>query len=150
MLPKAKTTAPGRILTYALLAAAAVLLLDVGCVFRRITGIPCPGCGMTRAHLAALRLDFRGAFYYHPLWFLPVPLILCQAVRPGGFFRKPRWNTAAAAVLLVLVLGVYVLRMVRCFPDVPPMEYQPDNLLRQIFSLLCKLRQNLNGGIGSP
>ena len=105
---------------------------------------------MTRAHLAALRLDFRGAFYYHPLWFLPVPLILCQAVRPGGFFRKPKWNTAAAAVLLVLVLGVYVLRMVRCFPDVPPMEYQPDNLLRQLFSLLCKLRQNLNGGIGSP
>ena len=42
-----------------LLAIAAVLLiLDTGCMFYHITGIPCPGCGMTRAYLAALRLDF--------------------------------------------------------------------------------------------
>lgn len=150
MLPKAKTTMWGRILAYALLAVVGILLLDVGCVFRRITGIPCPGCGMTRAHLAALRLDFRAAFYYHPLWFLPVPLMLCQAVKPGGVFRKPQWNTAAAVFLLVLVLGVYAVRMIRCFPNVPPMEYQPNNLLRRVFLLLCKLRQNLNGGIGSP
>ena len=150
MLPKAKTTMWGRILAYALLAVAGILLLDVGCVFRRITGIPCPGCGMTRAHLAALRLDFQAAFYYHPLWFLPVPLMLCQAVKPGGVFRKPQWNTAAAVFLLVLVLGVYAVRMIRCFPNVPPMEYQPNNLLRRVFLLLCKLRQNLNGGIGSP
>ena len=47
MLPKAKTTMWGRILAYALLAVVGILLLDVGCVFRRITGIPCPGCGMT-------------------------------------------------------------------------------------------------------
>ena len=150
MLPKAKTTMWGRILAYALLAVVGILLLDVGCVFRRITGIPCPGCGMTRAHLAALRLDFRAAFYYHPLWFLPVPLMLCQAVKLGGVFRKPQWNTAAAVFLLVLVLGVYAVRMIRCFPNVPPMEYQPNNLLRRVFLLLCKLRQNLNGGIGSP
>ena len=36
----------------------ALYLLDIGCVFRLMTGIPCPGCGMTRAWLAALRLDF--------------------------------------------------------------------------------------------
>ena len=46
----------------------ALYLLDIGCVFRLMTGIPCPGCGMTRAWLAALRLDFAAAFAYHPLF----------------------------------------------------------------------------------
>lgn len=33
-----------------------------GCPFRFFFGISCPGCGMTRALLAALRLDFAAAF----------------------------------------------------------------------------------------
>ena len=37
-----------------------------GCPFRFFFGISCPGCGMTRALLAALRLDFAAAFSYHP------------------------------------------------------------------------------------
>ena len=32
----------------------ALYLLDIGCIFRLMTGIPCPGCGMTRAWLAVL------------------------------------------------------------------------------------------------
>ena len=35
-----------------------------GCPFRFFFGISCPGCGMTRALLAALRLDFAAAFSY--------------------------------------------------------------------------------------
>ena len=33
-----------------------------GCAVYRLLGVPCPGCGMTRAWLQALRLDFAGAF----------------------------------------------------------------------------------------
>ena len=29
-----------------------------GCAVYRLLGVPCPGCGMTRAWLQALRLDF--------------------------------------------------------------------------------------------
>ncbi|MFR7750789.1 MAG: DUF2752 domain-containing protein [Collinsella sp.] len=55
----------------------ALYLLDIGCVFRLMTGIPCPGCGMTRAWLAALRLDFATAFAYHPLfWVVPIAFVL--------------------------------------------------------------------------
>jgi hypothetical protein len=36
------------------------------CVFRRALGIPCPGCGLTRAVAALLRGDLRAAFAYHP------------------------------------------------------------------------------------
>ena len=73
-----------RVLLGALLLVAAVLIMDVGCVFRKTTGVPCPGCGMTRAHLAALRLDFKDAFFYHPLWFLPAPLAAAELFFQGS------------------------------------------------------------------
>ena len=112
-----------------------ILLLDVGCLFRKLTGVPCPGCGMTRAHLAALRLDFRTAFYYHPLWMLPGPALLLSFWYPNGVFRSGKANILLSAALGVLVIGVYVVRMVRFFPDTPPMEYLPDNLLHWLTSL---------------
>lgn len=118
-----------------LLLALAVLVLDVGCIFRRITGIPCPGCGMTRACLAAMRLDFHSAFFYHPLWFLPAPLVLGTIFFPGGIFVSQKAEKVMACVLLALVLGVYAVRMLLFFPDTPPMEYQSENLLYWLASL---------------
>ena len=51
------------------LLAVAVLvvvmnIIDVACVFKEIFGIFCPGCGMTRAYISLLYLDFRSAFLY--------------------------------------------------------------------------------------
>ena len=43
----------------------ALYLLDIGCIFRLMTGIPCPGCGMTRAWLAALGIEQAKAWYRH-------------------------------------------------------------------------------------
>lgn len=53
-----------------------LMLTRIGCIFRFLTGIPCPACGMTRAYLSLFRLDFKSAFYYHPLFILLPPLIL--------------------------------------------------------------------------
>ena len=40
------------------------------CLFRRVTGIPCPSCGSTRAILHISRLEFREALYTNPIGFL--------------------------------------------------------------------------------
>lgn len=125
-----------KVLLGAVLLAVLILFLDMGCVFRKITGVPCPGCGMTRAHLAALRLDFSAAFFYHPLWFLPVPAAILQLFFPEGLFREKKWNTWTAVLLLIAVLAVYVVRMALYFPDTPPMEYQPHNFIYWLASLL--------------
>lgn len=37
------------------------------CLFRNVTGIPCPGCGMTRAFALLARGDWRAALAMHPL-----------------------------------------------------------------------------------
>lgn len=36
------------------------------CPSRALLGLPCPGCGMTRALAALLRGDFAAAFAFHP------------------------------------------------------------------------------------
>ena len=49
--------------------------LAVPCIFRKITGFLCPGCGITRAILAAVRLDFAKAFAYNQFTFIVLPVL---------------------------------------------------------------------------
>lgn len=44
--------------------------IGIPCLFYRLTGLQCPGCGNSRAALALLRLDLTAAFGYNPM-FLP-------------------------------------------------------------------------------
>lgn len=78
--------------------AAVMYLLQTGCLIQRLTGIPCPGCGMTRAVLALLRGDFAGALRLHGMvWSLPVVLLLF--LYDGRLFRA-RWMNGALWALL--------------------------------------------------
>jgi len=87
-------------------------------------GVPCPGCGLTRATLALLHGDVRGALRLHPLVLLVSPLValLSGAVvldllrDPAHPPRRPslRWSArqvnVAAGALLALMLGVWIAR----------------------------------------
>lgn len=80
------------------------------CPIRHITGIICPGCGMGRAWLAAMRLDLAQAFRYHPLfWSVPaLPLLVLYDCRP---FRKQWLNVLTPVLLLGGVLVCYLVRL---------------------------------------
>ena len=69
---------------FAVLALAFYLLkvMGIGCPFRRVLGIPCPACGMTRSLGALLRLDFAASFAYHPLT-LPLLAVLWLGFHQG-------------------------------------------------------------------
>ena len=99
--------------------AVALYLLDLGCVFRTVTGLSCPGCGMTRAWLAALRLDLSAALAYHPLfWAVPLAVALACAQGPcaelvraaeaGERDASPR-TVALARALTRLATPVFVV-----------------------------------------
>jgi len=59
--------------------------LSIPCPFHAVTGLFCPGCGVTRMCLALLRLDFAAAWQANPVLLLLLPvlaaLLLRQAVR---------------------------------------------------------------------
>lgn len=65
-----------RLLLFCAGAGVLILLLSrfYRCPFYAITGIPCPGCGMTRALLSALRMEWRQALHWNPMVY---PLALC-------------------------------------------------------------------------
>ena len=46
------------------------------CLFKRITTIPCPSCGITRSVLSIINLDFASAIYFNPLGIIVIPALL--------------------------------------------------------------------------
>lgn len=63
------------------------VLLNQSCVFVRLFGIVCPGCGMTRAYKALLSFDIIGAFEHH-LMFWSVPIMLIYFWFDGHIFKR--------------------------------------------------------------
>lgn len=55
-----------------------ILLTDLRfpCIFNLITGLLCPGCGVTRMIVALLRFDFASAYGYNKFLFVTSPLLL--------------------------------------------------------------------------
>lgn len=55
-----------------------VLLTDlrIPCIIYELTGLKCPGCGVTRMIVSAARLDIASAFGYNPFIFITGPIIL--------------------------------------------------------------------------
>lgn len=81
---------------------------NFGCPIKFLTGISCPGCGMTRAWLAAFHLRFDLALAYHPLfWLLPIAFALAY-VRTNAK-HMPARMLQLIQMLLVLCIVVFVL-----------------------------------------
>ncbi|WP_207662140.1 DUF2752 domain-containing protein [Clostridium sp. AM58-1XD] len=89
------------ILLLILAAYVAVTSLTIGCPIRYVTGIPCPGCGMTRAFLSLLSGHVREAFSYHPL-FWAVPVLFY------GVYRYDRKADRASIVILGLTAAMFL------------------------------------------
>ncbi len=66
-------------LAYALWVGATGLALL--CPFHAVTGLQCPGCGVTRLCLSLLRGDCSGAWRANPLLMLMLPILAVLAVR---------------------------------------------------------------------
>ena len=85
------------------------------CPLHLLAGIPCPGCGMTRACLALAQGNPALAWQYHPLSFGLVGLALAAALAPGAlqraWQRPPAVRNLAAGGGLALTLGLWLSKI---------------------------------------
>lgn len=90
--------------------------LWIPCPIHTLTGLDCPGCGVTRMCLALLRLDFSGAWAANPGLLLLSPLLLwlllwqtVDYIRTG-VCRTTLGRSILGWSLTVLLVGYGVLR----------------------------------------
>lgn len=105
-----------------------------------ITGFPCPGCGMTRAFMRLLHLDFVGAWRLHPFVYLFVTFVIWFGTRRyilGISDTEKAWKMAA--MLGILMIAFYIWRLLRYFPGDPPMSYYYGNVLWKLRNVLKAL-----------
>lgn len=58
------------------------------CLFMRVTGLPCLGCGGTRCARNLVHLDFGQAFLFHPGFFFLVTLAALWTLYSGVFWLR--------------------------------------------------------------
>ena len=90
-----------------------VTKIGIPCPFYYITGLQCPGCGISRMMIALARLDFTQALQYNPFIFLTLPILLFIIFYSDYLYIKTgngslgKWNFLMAAELTgLLIFGV--------------------------------------------
>jgi hypothetical protein len=103
------------------------------CMFHLTTGLPCPGCGLTRSVVSCTHGHWSEAFTYHPLGPLVFAAFIAMAALGLLSFISPRpvqhliesvtnkrrmvlWLTSATGVVLI---GIWVARLAGWLPSPP-------------------------------
>ncbi|MBE2281612.1 MAG: DUF2752 domain-containing protein [Ignavibacteriaceae bacterium] len=92
------------------------------CIFKNITTIDCPGCGMSRASKLVFEGKIVESFYRHPL---ALPFLLICAVsfvwiiydlitKSGSFLKvvSSKWNNTVRIILILIILGVWIRNLI--------------------------------------
>lgn len=102
------------------------------CLFRQLTGLDCPSCGLTRAFRAMGHLDVIGAFRYNPLgplffsgtviaWVYATAQVLTRGkIKAPCWWLRWRSRLFYLGVTLFLVLGFARILFELRHPPAPP------------------------------
>jgi len=91
------------------------------CMFKNSTGLPCPGCGLTRCGSNLVRGNFARAFNYNPFGFVIIPVMAgmgVMAVLPRRWrdgvrrFLKAH-STAYHRALIVFTIAFVLFGLIR-------------------------------------
>lgn len=84
----------------------------IPCIFSTITGLECPGCGITRMVLSLLKLDFYQAFRYNPLVFIYTPFLILYVIYKVYLYivnKKDEFFIKIPRIYIYIVLVITVL-----------------------------------------
>lgn len=86
------------------------------CLFNKLTGLYCPGCGMTRATHALLNFRIKEAFDFNPLFFILLPFLAYMGIMQSislykyqkmSVIKIPYW---IVVLIAVVVVAFFILR----------------------------------------
>ncbi|GIK39797.1 MAG: hypothetical protein BroJett011_36300 [Chloroflexota bacterium] len=96
------------------------------CPFLHVTGLPCPGCGLSRAVVLLLQGDWRaslGLHAYAPLFIVALLLVTWAAILPGQqrtwFIGRLEWVERRTGITAILLIGLMLYWLIRLlvFPE---------------------------------
>lgn len=122
------------VLIFALYVPVSNFLFGAICPLVAFCGIPCPGCGVSRAAACLLTGRWQQAWRYNPTIF---PMALAALYFGWNRYllgRKARGMTAVLIGLTALLIAVYGVRMYLYFPGREPYVYRADNLLMRFLA----------------
>ena len=87
--------------------------VSIPCPFKKITGLRCPGCGISRMLVAMSKGHFSEAFGYNQVLFFMVPMFVVLSVMKLAFMPKFLSDESKfyrimtyAAIAVLLIFGV--------------------------------------------
>ena len=113
----------GFAVVFVLYDIAAHAMFHAFCPSVFLFGLPCPGCGMTRAVFFFITGQFQKGMQMNPLGLLWILWAAYLVVMRYGFGKKAKGLMTAAGVIVVLMVAVYLYRMYCFFPGEPPISY---------------------------
>ena len=92
-----------------LIYAVLIISFDIGipCVFYEITGLYCPGCGITRLCLSLFEGDVYQAFRYNPIIFIDLPILFILFVL--NIFLKKNKNIKKITDVIIIFLATITI-----------------------------------------
>lgn len=94
-----------------------------------ITGVPCPGCGMTRSLFFLATGRIGKSLWIHPMGIPIAGLILYFLWNRYVLEKNAKGMKVLIIVAIVLLVVLYIWRMHLYFPDRTPYVYVEDNIL---------------------
>lgn len=88
------------------------------CVFQKIFGMPCPGCGIIRSFIAISRLDLVSALKYNPVGIIIVLFVLIQIImrffvifKEDAFKQISIYSKFMNNVIYFVLIAVWIIKV---------------------------------------
>lgn len=109
-------------------------LFHKNCIFSLLIGYPCPGCGLTRAFICVITLHFKEALFYNPSIYLAAIVAIYFFICRYVLDTRPKYLVPMCIIAGIIAIIIYIIRMYYMYPDIEPMTYYENNLLKNILN----------------